>query len=274
LLIDLHCHLLPGVDDGAKDPATALAMARIAVGDGIGTIACTPHIYPGLYENEGARIRAAVTALQATLRAADIDLALASGADAHLTPELLARVKSGSAPRLNGGRYFLLEPPHHLAPPRFEESVFAFLLEGFVPILTHPERLGWIERHYDAFTRCARRGAWIQVTAGSLTGRFGSRPRYWSERLLDEGFVHVLATDAHGVEGRPPLLAEGRDAARKWVGPDEAERLVVQRPRAVLDDVLPAAVPAVPALCGRAPVERRGWLDRLWRRPARVERAC
>ena len=246
-MIDLHCHLLPGIDDGAKDDATALAMARIAFDDGIRIVACTPHIYPGLYENDADGIRARVAALQGKLDAAGIALKLTFGSDAHLTPELFDRVRNGTAPTLHGGRYFLLEPSHHVAPPRFEESVFDFTAAGYVPVITHPERLSWIEGRYHVFQSLFRSGAWMQVTAGSLTGRFGNNARYWAERMLDDGMVHLLATDAHGVRHRAPLLAEGMQAAAKWVGAEEAQRLVLDRPMAVLENRAPKDVAPVPA---------------------------
>ena len=262
-MIDLHCHLLPGIDDGSPDDATSLEMARIAVADGITFTACTPHIYPGLYENDTHSIRERVGVLQAKLDAAGIALRLTSGADAHLTPELLARLKKQTAPTLNGGRYFLLEPPHHVAPPRFEEAVFSFVMSGYVPVITHPERLTWLPAHYEVFKRLAQRGVWMQVTAGSLTGRFGKRAQQWGERMLDEGLVHILATDAHSTGRRAPLLAEGRERAAKYVGKEEAERLVNERPRAILDDLAPGKVAAIPALCEGADGERRRG---FWRR--------
>lgn len=268
-MIDLHCHLLPGIDDGAPDEETSLAMARIAFEDGIRTTACTPHIYPGLYENDGNGIRARVATLQQTLTEAGIGLTLTSGADAHLTPELLDRLRARTAPSLHGGRYFLLEPPHHVAPPRFEESVFNFLVAGYVPVVTHPERLTWIERHYEMFKRLAHRGAWMQVTSGSLTGRFGDGARYWGERLLDDGCVHILATDAHSTRSRPPLLAEGQQAAEKWVGREEAQRLVTTRPQAILDNLPPADVPPIPALHETKHSRSRSG---LWRRLFGVRR--
>jgi protein-tyrosine phosphatase len=160
-MIDLHCHILPGIDDGSKDDATSLAMARIAVDDGIRTLACTPHIYPGLYENDAHGIRARVAALQGKLDAEGIALKLTFGADAHLTPELIGRVRSGTAPTLHGGRYFLLEPSHHVAPPRFDESVFNFTMAGYVPLITHPERLSWIE----GSTPCSK--PWRAAARGS-----------------------------------------------------------------------------------------------------------
>jgi protein-tyrosine phosphatase len=260
-MIDLHCHLLPGIDDGAPDEETALAMARIAVGDGITFTACTPHIYPGLYENNTRVIRERVAALQVRLDDEGIVLRLTSGADAHLTPELLDRLKAGTAPTLNGGRYFLLEPPHHVAPPRFEEAVFNFLVTGYIPVITHPERLSWINTHYEVFQKLAQRGAWMQVTSGSLTGRFGNGAKYWGERMLDEGLVHILGTDAHSIRRRAPLLAEGQQAAEKYVGKEEAHRLVYERPRAILDDVAPGQVAPIPALLadGQRPKKPGFW---------------
>jgi protein-tyrosine phosphatase len=258
-MIDLHSHLLPGIDDGAPDLATALAMARIAVADGIELMACTPHIYPGLYENQGPAIRRAVATLQGHLDEAGIGLRLTHGADTHIAPDLVAGLRSGRVPTLHDSRYFLLEPPHHVAPPRLEETVFNLLTAGYVPVITHPERLSWIADRYQVFIELVRQGAWLQVTAGSLTGRFGPAARYWAERLLDEGWVHVLATDAHSIDGRPPLLAEGRRAAEPWVGADEARHLVLTRPRAILDNLSPETLAAASSLASTQPPVRAGW---------------
>ena len=260
-MIDLHCHLLPGIDDGAPDLAVALAMARCAVADGIQVSACTPHIYPGLYENSKAGIEAAMLAFQTQLQAEGIALELCLGADTHLTPTLVADLRAGLIPTLAGSRYFLLEPPHHVAPPRFEDSVFQLMAAGYVPVITHPERLSWIESHYEIFDRLAHTGAWMQLTAGSLTGRFGRRPRYWAERMLDEGLVDIIATDAHHIDKRAPLLAEGRDAAAQRVGSDEAWHMVSTRPRGILADAAPQSLPQRPQ---RAPAPIKS--DSLWRR--------
>ncbi len=264
-VIDLHCHLLPAIDDGAPDLETALQMARIAVADGIRLSACTPHIYPGLYENHAAQIRQAVDELRRQLLAEGIALELTFGADIQLVPELVQRLKSGLYPTLHGSRYFLFEPPHHRAPVRFLESIFDALASGYVPVITHPERLHWLdEAHYRWFVEAAGKGAWLQLTAGALTGRFGSRPRYWGERMLDDGIVHLLATDAHTPAHRPPLLAEGREAAARWVGAREAERLVGERPRAVIEDLDPALVAPPPALGGQDKAEPRRPRPRRW----------
>lgn len=240
--------MLPGIDDGAPDLDIALAMARIAHQDGIRTVACTPHIYPGMYENSTSSIRTATEAFRQDLANADIPLQLTFAADAHAVPELHSRLREGTVPTLNGGRYFLLEPPHHVAPPNFEEFVFNLLAAGYMPMITHPERLHWIEENYEIFKRLAQKGVWMQITAGSLTGRFGESARYWGERMLDEGLVHILATDSHHSLRRPPLLAEGMEAAVRWVGREEAQRLVTERPAAALANQDPADVAPIPAL--------------------------
>ncbi len=255
-MIDLHCHMLPGIDDGAPDLAVSLAMARMAAADGITMVACTPHIYPGLYENTAAGIAKAIDALRSALTEAGIALELTIGADTHLTPDLVAGLRSGRIPTLGGSRYFLFEPPHHVEPPRFEDSVFAVMAAGYVPVVTHPERLTWIEDRYAVFPRLARAGAWMQITAGSVTGRFGRRPRYWAERMLDEGVVHLLATDSHHVDRRPPLLAEARAAAAERLGAGEATHLVQTRARCILDNSAPDEAPLLP---GARPSGSRWW---------------
>lgn len=261
---DVHCHLLPGIDDGARGLETALEMARAAHADGITHLICTPHIYPGLYENTPQGIEAAVAQLRPELEKADIPLELGFGADIQVVPELLEGLRLGKLPTLNGSRYFLFEPPHHVPLPNFLELVFQTLSAGYVPVITHPERLSWIGEHYDTFLEAARQGAWIQLTAGSLTGRFGSEPRYWSEKMLDDGIVHLLATDAHNMRNRPPFLAEGAMAAVKWVGSEEARRLIVDRPRVIWENGEPDSVTRPPAFDagGQAQSRRRGRLAR------------
>jgi protein-tyrosine phosphatase len=239
-VIDLHCHILPGIDDGAPDLAASLAMAEAAVADGIVTIACTPHILPGVYGNDGPGIKAAVAALAKVLADAGIPLELAVGADVHVAPTLIADVRAGRVPTLGGSRYLLLEPPHHVLPPRLEDFAFGLAAAGIIPIITHPERLKWIDGHYPLVQRLASRGVLMQVTAGSVTGKFGGRARYWAERMLDEGIVDVMATDAHDVTRRPPRLAEARDLVAKRCGEDTATGLVATNPLYILENMVPS----------------------------------
>jgi protein-tyrosine phosphatase len=246
-MFDLHCHLLPAIDDGAVDLVMSLEMARIAVADGITVTACTPHIYPGMYENKGPGIRAAMVALQAELDGAGIALKLVEGADVHLDQGLVAGIRDGRVPTLAGSRYLLFEPPHHVAPPRLEDTMFELMAAGYVPVVTHPERLTWVEQHYETFVRLAGRGVFMQVTAGALTGRFGRRAQYWGEKFVGEGHCHILATDAHHPTRRPPLLAEGREAAARLVGAIEADHMVNTRPSAMIANSPADTLPPLPA---------------------------
>jgi protein-tyrosine phosphatase len=235
-VIDLHSHILPGVDDGAPNLATALDMARMAVDDGIAVMACTPHFLPGLYDNQSADIRQRVSELNAQLRDHAIDLTLVTGSDAHVRPDFLACVRNGHILTLNDSRYVLFEPPHNILPQRLDDLLFNVLAGGFVPILTHPERLEWIEGNYRVIDQYVRMGVWMQVTAGSLTGDFGRRAKYWAQKLLAEGLVHVLASDAHNLTSRPPKLSQAFAIASGEVGLDEAEQLVLVRPEKILEN--------------------------------------
>jgi protein-tyrosine phosphatase len=242
-LIDLHCHLLYGIDDGAADLEESLEMARLSVAVGVSFIACTPHIFPGVYNNSGSDIRIQIDALQSHLDEAGIECRLVSGSDLHVAPDLVAKLKSGEALSLNDSRYVLVEPPHHILPPNIEGLFFNLLSAGYVPILTHPERMSWIEREYDLIVRLVRSGVWMQVTAGALLGDFGSRPKKWSLQLLREGLAHVVASDAHGVSKRPPRMGEALGVLIELVGEEEALNLVQVRPEAILGNQAPSTVP-------------------------------
>ena len=269
-MIDIHCHLLPGIDDGAQTLPSALEMARIAVADGITTIFCTPHIYPGLYENHGDDIRRRVEDLQIILRDTGIALELSFGADTHLVPEVREGLRSGRIPTLAGSRYLLLEPSHHVRPPRFKESVFELIGAGYVPVITHPERLTWVEQHYSDFTDLARSGAWMQVTGGALMGRFGFRVKKIAERFVGDGWTHVLASDGHTTGQRSPILAEARARAATLLGGVEATRLVLDRPEAILRNADPERVISPPRLVAESNSvntgKMRGWCAKWFRK--------
>ena len=247
-MIDVHCHLLPGIDDGPKTLETTLEMARIAVADGIKTIFCTPHIYPGLYENSGLDIQRRVSALSAILKNENIPLFLSYGADTHLVPEVTEGLASGRIPTLGGSKFLLLEPSHNVRPPHFTESVFELISAGYVPVITHPERLTWVADHMDDFYALARSGAWLQITGGALLGKFGRHVQKISERFVGDGWASVLASDAHTTNRRAPVLAEAERRAAQLVGVVEASRMVRERPQAVLDDAPASSVALPPAL--------------------------
>ncbi len=218
-------------------------MARMMVAQGIAQVACTPHILPGLYHNTGSGIREATRRLQEVLDQQAIPLTLLTGADVHMTSNFVAGLRSGQLLTIADSRYVLVEPPHHTAPPQIEDFFFNLAVAGYVPILTHPERLSWVPSRYPTIKKLIRSGVWMQITAGSFAGAFGRNALYWAQRMLDEGCVHLIATDAHDAERRPPDLAAGRDLVAKRVGPEEAQRLVFTRPMGVLQDESPSNLP-------------------------------
>jgi len=258
-LIDLHCHLLPGIDDGAENLAMSLEMARRAYADGITTTVCTPHILPAVYENKGPDIKAAVISLQQALSRAGIPLRLLSGADVHIVPDLVSGLKQGRILTLADSRYLLLEPPHHVMPPQLDACIFRLQAAGYVAILTHPERLSWIEPQYALIRSMVKKGLWIQLTAGSLTGRFGQGPRYWAERMLDEGLCHVMATDAHNTSSRPPHLTRAKAMVEQRLGALEADNILQIRPKGVIENADPAELPPLPQAGSRQQPVRPRW---------------
>jgi protein-tyrosine phosphatase len=220
-------------------------MARMAVADGVSVIACTPHILPGVYENLGPDIRRRVQKLQGDLDAAAIDCRLVAGCDAHITPDLVSKLKAGLALTINDSRYVLVEPPHHILPPNVDQLFFDLLAAGYVPILTHPERMSWADRNEDLLNRLIRSGTWMQVTAGSVLGGFGQRVKHRAESMLLKGWVHIVASDAHNTTQRPPVMGPAFRALCDLVGLEEAENLVKDRPLAILENRAPLSVPAL-----------------------------
>jgi protein-tyrosine phosphatase len=262
-MIDLHSHILPGLDDGAPNHAVAFEMARMAVADGISVMACTPHIMPGLYENTPADIRMRVSIFQEALKHQGIPLRLVVGSDAHIRPDFLACLREGRILCLHSSHYVLFEPSHIVAPRLIEDFMFELRVAGFRPILTHPERLQWIENGYDIFRRLFEQGVLLQVTAGSLTGAHGKRPRYWAQRMLSEGLVHILASDAHNTTTRPPLLSEAVQIAQQEVGDEEADNLVFGRPLKILNDESMDSMPA-PYSTGQTTRTSRSFFKRIF----------
>ena len=260
-VIDLHSHILPGLDDGAPDLETSLDMARMAAADGITVMACTPHMMPGVHDTASFIICERVQAFQRELLASRISLQVVPGSDAHMRPDFIQGLQSNQILTINKSRYVLFEPPHMLKPPRLEDLLFKIMTAGFVPILTHPERLKWIETNFPVIERLFSAGVWMQITAGSLTGHFGLRPKYWAEKMLGLGMVHILATDAHNLTSRPPILSKARDMACAAIGPQDALHLVLTRPVNVLDNKPVEKSPPVVAAAGPA-----GEPDSAWRR--------
>jgi len=216
-LFDTHCHLLPGLDDGPADWDISLAMARHAASDGIRTIVATPHQL-GMYRtNTADRIRQVAAELQRRLVAERIALQVFPGSEIRLEPDLARRIEAGEAITLaDRGRHVLVELPHEIYVP-CEDMLADLRRAGLVAVLAHPERNAGVQRQPDVLPSLVRRGCHLQVTAGSLLGKFGSMAQKLAENLITRGMVSLVATDAHGMKGRRPGLAAAYDRiAERW----------------------------------------------------------
>lgn len=232
-MIDLHNHLLPGIDDGAPDLDTALRLARMAVEEGITHLVCTPHIHPGRYDNDIAGIEAARRRLVAGLQEAGILLQVAAAAEVRYGSELMQGIEQGRLPFLghwHGRRVLLLELPHSEVPFGAERLTEWLLQHGVMPMIAHPERNKGVMHCPRKLKPFIEQGCLLQVTAGAVAGRFGEPARLIAQALLELGLVTVLASDAHNVQHRPPALVEGMRQAARIVGDFQAERLVLDTP--------------------------------------------
>ncbi len=227
-MVDIHCHILPGIDDGPADLSEALKMAEIAVADGITQIVATPHIKGDIHSPDflAQRIRQFNEKLQRIYS----PLKILGGADvsAAFPPEVL------SLYTINNGPYFLLEFPHSHLPHNADEIVFKIMLAGLRPIITHPERNPSIIRNPELVFRLVDAGCLVQLTAGSLTGGFGTDSRNCALHLLKKGKVHFLATDAHSASYRRPILSAAVKEAANVIGSNAALKLVFANPSAIL----------------------------------------
>lgn len=235
-MIDIHCHILPGIDDGPSSLSEALAMARQAVGDGIHAIVATPHTLNGVYTNDRASVLSAVAEMQSFLSGQKIDLKLYAGGDTHLTDHMAERVHAGEICTIaDRSRHLLLEMPRHVLPRAVQTEVYALRLNGLTPIITHPERNDTIQRDPGLLLDLIRMGALSQITAMSLTGGFGRLVRSVAKKLVAQRLVHLIATDAHSPDHRPVSLSAAVHVAAEILGStDEAERMVTAVPSAIL----------------------------------------
>jgi len=236
-LVDIHCHLIPGIDDGAKSSEEALAMARIAVDDGISTIIATPHQLGNFAHNSGQSIRQRTAELQALLDAEGVPLKVLPGADVRIEPDMVDRLISGDVLTLGDhGRHVLLELPHEIYFPleRVLENLHA---NGMIGILSHPERNQGLLKQPELFGPLVERGCLMQVTAGSLMGTFGGQSQSIAEWMIQQSLVHFVATDAHGHKSRRPLLSRALHRVAQLTDQDFAVHLCCRNPAAVADGV-------------------------------------
>ncbi len=237
-LIDMHCHVLPGVDDGAADFEEALAMCRRAAAEGCRTLVVTPHLRHAQWSNDDRG--------DLERRFGELRHRLAGALEIHLGGEIAVSSTSldeildlpgGKLLTLAGSRYVLLELDWLGLGPDVLELVHELQVRGLEPVIAHPERLPWLAANLTLLEELVRRGAYLQLTAMSLTGDLGAGVRDLCEDLVEAGLVHFVASDAHDMEFRPPGLRRAFEHVVRRHGPEPARRLFVTHPQAVVEDV-------------------------------------
>ena len=231
--VDIHCHLVPGIDDGSKSWEQSLAMARMAVADGIRTVVVTPHQLGSYTHNYGQLIRLRTTELQQFLETHQVPLRILPGADVRIESGMVKMLRAGQVLTLGDhGKHVLLELPHELYFP-LEDVLDELQRAGLVGILSHPERNQGLLKQPRLIEPLVRRGCLMQVTCGSLLGTFGPACQEMAEWVMEQGLVHFLATDAHGPTARRPLMRRAFQLAQELVGRDCALDLCCRNPAAV-----------------------------------------
>ena len=260
-MIDLHTHILPGVDDGVKTMDDAVAFARMAAEDGIKTIVATPHYREGFYLNTRADVIAGVAAVNERLKSEGIAVSVLPGAEVHVSADIIERIKTGDAPTLgDNGRTVLFELSMSQYPLDLENLVFRMRVAGLQVLFAHPERIRYFQDDVSRYESVVRLGSFGQITSGSVNGTFGPDVAAFSEEIARKGLVHVVASDAHNTRGRPPILSAAVDRLASWVGLDAARRMADEIPRSILAGVDPENPEP------GAPVRKRSLAARLFRR--------
>jgi protein-tyrosine phosphatase len=234
-LIDLHCHLLPGVDDGARTIEDSVEMARAAAAAGTTTICATPHMLHPQFHVPGPVAKEKLGQVRAALAAAGVGVDVVLAGEIHWSESIEDGLASGELlPYCAERRYVLLELPMSHVPHAARDVVWRLQLAGVFPVLAHPERNADFERNPDLIHEYRAAGVPCQVTAMSLTGAFGRRARKVSERWLSEGAIDLVASDGHSANRRPPTMDEAARAVRKAAGATVEEWLTREVPRRIL----------------------------------------
>ena len=232
-MIDIHCHLLPGIDDGAKDMSEALALINLSVDDGVKRIVVTPHLHFGRFDNTLPVIQSAFSALVTEVNKANIDIELAYAAEVRLDSEILTLLTNKQLPlygNFNGQQFMLLEFPHSHIPAGSDMLVKFLKNQNITPVIAHPERNRDLLESPHKIKPFIRLGCWFQVTASSITGHFGEECQSLALAYIEQGFIQVVASDAHNLKRRPPILSQARDRVTSLFGEEKAQQLFHNNP--------------------------------------------
>jgi protein-tyrosine phosphatase len=228
-MIDIHSHILPGIDDGAKSLDEALEMLRIAIDQGVTTQVLTPHIHIGRFNNTKQHIEQEFIKFQEQVDSANLPIKLLLGAELRIGPEIMQLITTGNVPWLGefqNNKTFLLEFPRTEVPFGSDNLVKWLLSKNCLPIIVHPERNSTFLKNRDKLQTFIDLGCPLQITASSLTGKFGSDVQQMTEELLEADEVSAIASDCHNLKGRSPDLLAGSEHAKNIIGNEKTNILI------------------------------------------------
>lgn len=241
MMIDLHCHLLPSIDDGSKSLQESLQMAAYAVEQGICHAVMTPHIQPGSYDNDINNIRTAYLLFKQALIDQDISLTIDMAAEVRICAELPQMIMQNRIPFLGtweNKNVLLLEFPHDHIPVGSDKLISWLWQRNIVPIIAHPERNQAILKDLSKLMPFIKQGCLIQITASSVTGLFGKQSQECALQLINQGLATVMASDAHNLHKRQPTMRAAVDYLMDIVGEKVVSDLVNDRPAAIIGAVV------------------------------------
>ena len=260
-MVDLHHHLIFGVDDGAPDLQTSVAMVEMAADDGVTHLVATPHANEQFPYDRAAHTQRLQQIREALLPGTAAKIRLGLGSDFHLDYD--NTVDIGSITRqyaINDGAYLLIELSDTGIPARIDELLYRMRVAGLIPILTHPERNSTLQRSRARLREWMKADMLVQVTANSLTGQFGKVAERIAWELLDKHWAHFVSSDAHDLTRRTPRLSAAYEVVRKRRGEETAQRLFVTNPMAVFEG---RALPPQPEPLGVFEEEQKSWFASL-----------
>ncbi|WP_174614771.1 tyrosine-protein phosphatase [Virgibacillus ihumii] len=233
-MIDIHCHILPGIDDGAKTIEDSLKMAENAAEQGIKTIVATPHHRNGKYDNYKQGIISGTNELNERLNQEDIPLTIIPGQESRIHGDMIDGLHKGEVASLNDTKYVFVEFPSNQVPRYTKQLLFDMQVAGYTPVIVHPERNSVIIEHPSILFEFVQKGALTQVTAASLAGKFSKNIQKFSNQLVEANLTHFLASDAHNTTTRGFMLEEGYRKLRENHG-DEAFYMFLENAQLLID---------------------------------------
>lgn len=234
-IVDVHCHILPGVDDGPRESREAMEMLRMEFQQGVRRIICTPHLRKGMFETPMEERLERLDLMKKKLLRMGIPMELYLGCEFHVESEMLAKLKEEPGYAMAGSRYVLTEFPFQITEQEAMRYLRELISSGYRPVIAHVERYRKLHMP-EAVQQFIQMGAYIQVNAGSLTGAEGWTAKHASRRLLEEGIVHFVGSDAHSTGRRKPCFDICTEYMRKKIGEDGMRRILIENPAKLINN--------------------------------------